>query len=174
MSRAVPVLLLALAACDPRAPQVADAGPDASFGCYSDEGGTDMGLVVGYLDGARLVEVVDGGDVVLVNGTQDLSMLRLRLGATMSVEGDDVCMSCSLDVSVDTSGGYEGVSRPLDVVFSRADAGDFGGIVYEILGSAATPEPYAGAVVDLEVACDGHGLSGAVERQDVVFALPPP
>ncbi|HUS68573.1 MAG TPA: hypothetical protein VMZ28_28755 [Kofleriaceae bacterium] len=175
MSRApVVLLLLALAACGGNSdvPAAPDAAPDASFGCYSDEGGTDMGLTLGHFDGETFTELADGDDTLLVLGAQGFYMLQLEPRAGMSVDGDSVCLQCQLDVSA-SEAGYPGDMQVLEPYFDQVEANTFGTIILVILGSATEPEPYADSRVDISLSCQGHGYSGVVERQDIKLTIPP-
>ena len=169
MSRGA-VLLLALAACGGNGEVAyADAAPDAPYGCYSDEGGTDMGLALESYDGDAFVEPADGDDILLVLGTQDIFMLVVEPSVELSVDSDSICFQCDVTISPDA---YPG-EVPQEPIFDRVGPGEFGTTLQVLIGSASDTGPYADHVVDLSVACQGHGYSGLFERHDVKLTLPP-
>ena len=174
MSRApVVLLLLALAACGGNSEVTAvDAAPDASFGCYSDEGGTDMGLTLGHFDGETFVELADGDDSILVLGAQGFYMLQVEPRAGMAVDGESVCLQCQLDVSA-AEAGYPGDMQVLEPYFDQVEPGTFGTTILVIVGSRTQPEPYADQRVDVSLSCQGHGYAGTVTRQDIKLTIPP-
>ncbi|HUS63675.1 MAG TPA: hypothetical protein VMZ28_03990, partial [Kofleriaceae bacterium] len=93
--------------------------------------------------------------------------------AGMSVIDDVVCLQCNVEVSPSETGSYPGEVQDLTGWFDQMAPDEFGTAFQILVGSKDNPEPYADAIVDVSLSCQGHGYSGVVARQDIKLTLPP-
>ena len=128
------------------------------------EGGDSFDMALGVrVDGTDYVELLDGDEAPMVVGYQGFLMLQLESRATLAVDGDAICLMCTVEVS--PAEAFNGVVQTGPVQFRAVESDEFGGAFVVILGSAERDmDALDGAEVVLSHRCDGQSLSGAVER----------
>jgi hypothetical protein len=177
---AVAGLCLATAACsssddgDDGSGSEADAGPDAGgipgldAGPACDPGGgggeaIDLILGLRSLEKAdAFTELADGDQADVVLGFQGLYMLLLETRGPLPIEQDAVCLACSVELS--PVGEFRGAMQAGNVSFDTMPTGGFRGPFTLIVGAQSEKPDIEGAEVELSMSCNGHGVTGTVER----------
>lgn len=159
-------LCLAASAC---AEDVPSAPPDAAPVALSCEqsaaaGGDPFEFAVGLRKDEGYVELSDGDEATVVLGYQGFYMLLLEGRAALSVPADQVCLSCDVELSPSVSGSFDGATQKGNIGFEAMATGAFSGGFTLIIGSQTDRADLDGAEVELTMSCDGHGLSGTVQR----------
>lgn len=169
------VLAVLAAACSGGGGEKADAGADAAadpYGCEpSATGGDPFELLLGLDSEAGFEELSDGDECPILTGGQGLLMIIVAYRAALPFSADSVCLDCLVEVTpIDWP---EGVEHGGIVVFRANEDGTFAGTSTIIVGGVDVGEELDDKDANVAIRCDGHGLSGAIERL-VRLQLAPP
>jgi hypothetical protein len=154
---------------EPAAPIDAAVEPDidGGFSCEASGGGGEpFDLLLGIrTEGGDFDELADGDDATLVLGFQGFYMMLLEAVAGLPTSDAVVCLECVVELSPSVSGSFAGAVQNVPLRFAQAPTGDYTGTIPPLILAAQSARPQLdGAEVQLSLVCEGHGLTGAVER----------